>query len=153
MAKLTDITKIAEKALNEMTSKKNLRIVGEEAKSLIQKRTRLGGSVKQNLGTRSRLKPLSEDYKKTRKRKRSDLDRTTSPARSNLTYSGQMLREIGVKIRNGSILLRFIHPFAKQKAKWVQDQGREFFFISKPEFRQLQNLMRKRVSKVLNKFN
>lgn len=153
MAKLTDITKIADAALKEMTDKKNLRIVGEEAKRLIQKRTRLGGSVKTNLGTRSRLKPLSDGYKKQRRNKRSDLDRTTSPARSNLTYTGQMLREIGVKIRNGSIILRFIHPFAKKKAEWVQDAGREFFYISKPEFKQLQNIMRKRVSKVLNKFN
>ncbi len=152
MAKFSDIPKMIEKALEEMSSKDTLRVIGEEAKDLIQTRTRLGGGVKTSLGPRSRLKPLSDGYKKDRKRNRGELDRNTSPARSNLTYTGEMLRDIGVKIRDGNILLRFISPGAKQKAKWVQDAGREFFHISKPEFKQLQTSMRKRIEKVLKSF-
>lgn len=152
MAKFEDIPKIVERALNEMTSNRNLRVLGEDAKKLIQKRTRLGGGVKTSLGPRMKLNKLSGPYKKQRKRKKGNLDKTTSPAKSNLTFTGQMLREIGVKIRKNRISLKFIDPFAKKKAKWVQDAGREFFHISRPEFKQLQKIMRKRVEKVLNKF-
>ena len=151
MVKFIDIPKLMESALKEMTSKKNLRILGEDAKRLIQKRTRLGGGVERSLGPRTKLKSLSESYKKQRKKNKVKLDRTTTPARSNLTFTGGMLRDIGVKVSKAKVSLRFITPFAKDKAKWVQDAGREFFNITKPEFKQLQNKVRKQVQRVLTK--
>ena len=153
MAKFIDIAKITKKAVADLTTQKNLRILGEDAKSLIQKRTRLGGGVEKSLGPRTKLNKLSTLYKKQRKRfkGRGQLDSTTTPAKSNLTQTGGMLRDIGVKIKGLSVIIRFITPFAKKKAKWVQDAGRNFFYISKPEFRQLQNRLVLKVQKILNK--
>lgn len=153
MGKFTDISIIVETTLKEITSKENLRIIGEEAKRLIQRRTRLGGGVDKSLGNRTRLKPLSGGYKKQRKRlrRRNQLSGTTTPAKSNLTQTGGMLRDIGVKVSSGRVSLRFISAGAKKKAKWVQDAGRKFFHISKPEFNQLQKSIRKRVEAILNK--
>lgn len=145
--KFSDIPKIMERAFKKMTNKTHLRIVGEDAKRLIQKRTRLGGGVEKSLGTRRKLKKLSKSYKKQRKGMK--LDRTTSPAKSNVTQTGEMLREIGVKVRSNKALLRFISPSAKKKAKWVQDAGRKFFNISQPELKQLTRLLRKRVNRIL----
>lgn len=149
MGKFSDIPDLVEKALKDMTSKKQLRITGEETKKLIQKRTRLGGGVSGPLGQRTKLKPLSDGYKK--QRKRMPLSSTTKPSKSNLTQTGEMLRDIGVKIRNGGISLRFVSSGAKKKARWVQDAGRTFFFVSGPEFKQLQLNIRKRVQNILNK--
>ncbi len=153
MGKFSDIPKMVEEALGKMTDKSQLRVLGEESKKLIQKRTRLGGGVTGHLGSRTQLKKLSPSYKKQRKRlKGADrLSSTTTPAKSNLTRTGLMLRDIGVKISRNKVLLRFISPDAKKRAKWVQDAGRTFFFVSKPEFKQLQKNIQKRVQNILNK--
>lgn len=151
MGKFTDIPKLAQKIVDEFSSKQNLRILGEDAKKLIQKRTRLGGGVERSLGPRVKLKKLSDPYK--RQRKRSRLDSTTTPAKSNLTRTGGMLRDIGVKVGFRKAIIRFITPFAKLKARWVQDAGRKFFFISKPEFKQLQNKLTLKIQKLVSKLN
>ncbi len=153
MDKFKDITKLAEKALKEMTSKTNLRVLGEDAKKLIQKRTRLGGGVKRSEGPRVPLKNLSKDYRKQRKRlkKKGKLDRTTTPAKSNLTQTGQMLKDIRAQVKRGFIRLNFRDRFSKQKAKWTQNAGRDFFNLTKAEVRQLRKKLRLKLEQILKK--
>lgn len=155
MSDLKDISKLIEAGIDEATSKKNMRILGEDAKKLVQRRTRLGKGVDGTRGPTKRLKKLSKSYKKQRKRlrKNGQLDKTTQPAKSNVTQTGQMLREIGVRARRGLAKILFIDSFAKQKAKWVQDAGRKFFYISNAEYKQLEKKVSKRVDNIIKKLN
>lgn len=153
MGKWSDIPKLAERALKDASSKSQLETLGQEAKALIQKRTRLGGGVESSLGPRTQLKKLSEPYKKQRRKLKRDskLSDTTTPAKSNLTQTGQMIESIDVNVSNGKVSLFFSNTKAKLKAKWVQDGGRGFFNISKPEFNQLQKNLQERVQSILKK--
>lgn len=86
------------------TSKKNMRLIAERAIQLIVRRTQKGFGVKNNNGQEIPLKALSSVYIEQRKRQRQLLDGTTSPIKSNLTFSGQMLRSMTVKeITNKSV--------------------------------------------------
>jgi hypothetical protein len=151
MAKFKDIGEITRKVLNEMTKRSNMIELGNEGKRLIQRRTRLGGGVKEHSGNRTKLKALSEPYKKQRKRMK--LDSTARPAKSNLTQTGEMLREISVKSIRKSTELYFKTSDAKNKAEWTQDAGRKFFFFSKPEVRQLTKILNEKLLKILKKYN
>ena len=151
--KFSDIPRLVKKAMDEMTQKSRLKDLGETAKSLVQKRTRLGGGSTGPGGSRTKLDPLSDKYRAQRKRfkKTNVLDSTTTPAKSNLTKTGEMLREIGVKISGTRIRLEFTTAFAKKKAKWVQDAGRKFFSLTEPERKQLEKKLSKEAQEILNK--
>lgn len=68
-----------------------------QAATTIQRRTRQGYGVSQDGGTLQRLKPLSPAYVEQRKRAR--LSSFTSPGRSNLTFTGELLGSLGVERR------------------------------------------------------
>lgn len=92
------------KGTDAWTSKKNMRLIAERAIQLIVRRTQKGFGVKNNNGQEIPLKALSAVYIEQRKRKRSELDGTTSPIKSNLTFTGQMLRSMTVKnVTNKSV--------------------------------------------------
>lgn len=62
-----------------------------------------------------------------------ELSEFTTPTKSNLTLTGQMLESIK-GTRNGTrFTFSFSNSFAAQKARWVTDQGRRFFDLSKSE--------------------
>src|SRR5689334_2710772 len=90
-ADLSKITAKIQKMLRKAASPEELRAVGEEAARIIQVRARLGyGSPPGLGGTRFRHKGLSPGYVRFRERYR-DLSSLTTPSRSNLTLTGQML--------------------------------------------------------------
>lgn len=100
----------------------------EEIPRIIRVRTRLGKGVEN--GQITKLKPLSENYIKARKK--TSLSEFTKPTRSNLTLTGKMLDSI-IGIRLG---LRFIFTFkdteSNDKARW-NTPDRNFFELSKSE--------------------
>jgi hypothetical protein len=150
MGKFTDIDQIIRLGLRKMSSKESMKILGDDSRKLIKRRTRLGGGVERSLGPRTKLDKLSTKYKKQRK-KMKGLSSFTRPSKSNLTLTSDMLDHIGVNARRAGVSLKFTKKFAKDKAKWVQDAGRNFFHLSKPEFKQLRIKLEKRVQKFLNK--
>ena len=64
---------------------------------VIQKRTRSGKGVKKPGGSTYRLKPLSKNYIAFRRANASRLSGLTSPGKSNLTFTGQLLYSLGLK--------------------------------------------------------
>lgn len=93
-----DLLKIARnirKGIGFAVSKKQMRELGLEAIGLIVERTRKGKGVRQTGERQRKLKKLSSSYIAYRKTRR--LDSTTSARKSNLTFTGQMLRSMVVK--------------------------------------------------------
>lgn len=132
--------------------------LGKEAVKIIVRRTRLGYGVNQELGSRSRLKILSEKYIEQRRRYRKTgyLSKTTQPAKSNLTLTGQMLDSVTFK-QVGRRLL--IQPSKSSRfdtdatnydiATYQAEQGRVFMNVSQNEFNQLLRFYRKNFGDLL----
>lgn len=79
-------------------ARNSMRKLGLLAIDIIAERTRRGYGVARTGGRKERLKSLSPPYVKYRKRNARKLAATTSPGRSNLTFTGQLLRSLVVKV-------------------------------------------------------
>ena len=75
----------------------------------IRRRTRLGFGVKKAKQERIKLKKLSNNYIKFRRDNKSKLLNVTTPSRSNLTFTGQLLNSLKAQSdKPGKVTLRFI---------------------------------------------
>lgn len=154
---LKKITQRLQNVLGSATKNEELMSVAKFTIDLIVKRTRLGYGVDQNFGTKRKLKPLSEKYKDYR-RGFPSLSPTTTPGRSNLSLTGQMLDSMKVmRISNGRAT---IGPSGTRKgsflsnlqvAEFQEGQGRTFNRISALEFQQVLRFYRKRFGDLLKK--
>ncbi len=138
------------KLFEEFGSTKTLREVGEYAADRIAKRTRLGKGVDQEGGEPFPLKPLSEGYVKGRRRRRDGLDTTTSPKKSNLTYTGQMLRALQVlRVLPYQVIIgvkstkRAGSDLNNSEVAGFVSKDRPFLNLSKAELNGIQSLIRK----------
>lgn len=117
-----------------------------EIPAQIEKRTRLGKGVSEG-GELEKLKPLSEKYVKFRKGKVSGL---TSPKKSNLTFTGQMLSAIK-GVRNGTLFTFFFTgkrddgKSNAEIAQYAREKGRPFFNLSNSE----RNGLQRKISKII----
>ena len=85
------------RGIGKSFSKRKMRQLGKIAIERIQKRTRRGYGVARTGQNQRRLKPLSDSYIDHRRRNRRRLDKTTSPRKSNLTFTGRLLRSMVIK--------------------------------------------------------
>lgn len=130
-----------------MTNKVNLQGTGDFAADLIKKRTRLGFGVDKHGGRKSKLAPLTDAYKKQRKRHKPK--GPTTPSKSNLTNTGDMLDDIEAKVETGGdIKIGFSKKKNKDVAKWVSKK-RPFNFLSSPELKQIKNYLNELAKKLL----
>lgn len=152
--KLNDFPKHLQKQLKEavdhVTSKSYLKEVGTELAEDIKKRTRLGYGVAESLDRQKKFKPLAASTKKARKgmKKRGTLSGDTSPSKSNLTMTGEMVDDLFVETRIGVISLRLKKAFSKKKAKWNKEKGRSFLEVSRSQYN---SLVKKLQKDILNK--
>lgn len=141
--KLKQIKKQVESTLGD---NKDFDFLLAEIPAIIERRTRLGKGVSEG-GDLSKLKPLSEKYVKFRKGKVSEL---TSPKKSNLTFTGQMLSAIK-GIRNGSLFTFFFSGKRDDGlnnsdiARYNKEKGRPFFDLSTSE----RNGLQRKISKII----
>lgn len=137
--------------LGRSFSGKVMRSVGEIMVEVIVDRTRRGRGVhpqarRQGVGKSKRLKPLSPSYIEYRQRNAGRLDSTTSPRRSNLTFSGQLLRSMRVKeAKKGYVS---VGPNSRLRAggrgltneklgRIVAEQGRPFNLLTKSDLKKV----------------
>lgn len=140
--------------------------VADFSGDLIRRRTRLGYGVKKEGGTKGKLKELSDSYKARRRKKASELHSETTPARSNLTYTGQMLDSIYAQRVSLNEFVLSLRPYRKpvptkkknakkrqltneQVAEFNEQKGRTFFNLSRSELRQVEIELRESVRKAL----
>jgi hypothetical protein len=152
-----DITKRLEASVAETLSPNTQKIIGAFALNLIVKRTRLGYGVKENFGERYRFPKHSPAYI-VRRRSFAGLSGTTSPSKSNLTFTGQLLESTKViKVEQGKI---FIGPSGRRDegrltnpglAAILEEKGRVYNRVSQNEFNQILRFYRKTFGDLLRK--
>lgn len=144
------------KARFDMQSVKEMQAVGGFALGLIIKRTRIGYGVSEFLADKERLKRLSPKYIKARQSFQG-LDSTTTPAKSNLTRTGQMLRS--TKVTRVTRSTATIEPTGtrddgltnKEVAAFQEEQGRTYLNVSRLEQAQILRFYRKSFRDLLRK--
>lgn len=140
-----------------------LKGLAKETAGQIKKRTQLKKGVSSS-GSLTPLKGLSEGYKKQRRRFRGGLDGNTSPNKSNLTATGQMLNALRGLYKNRSIQIDFSTESRgpdfrgyRSRAKnsdivgYQEKQGRRFFDLSDSELNGLRRKIANRIRKLLEK--
>lgn len=79
------------------------------------------------------------------------LDSTTSPAKSNLTQTGQMLKSIVYHTANGKLTITFGNPQSEQKASYVS-KDRPFMNLAQTEEQMVYAEVDKYIDKLLKSF-
>jgi hypothetical protein len=136
-------------ALNELFSPVNLQEIAELIVADIIKRTKLGYSINEELGSQSPMKSLSPAY--VGQRKKSKLDSSTTAKKSNLTNTGDMLNDLKIRHSKGIITIYLGSKFSNQKATWQAESGRQFMHISKVQFSKITTIVKNKLKEYLNK--
>jgi len=163
MSAANDITRFVKKlfgVFDRFVDDAKMRAIGVEASRLIKVRTRLGYGVSSNGKQRKKLKKLSDNYLIFRAKHRDELDSETSPERSNLTFTGQLLNSMKVKkAKKGSVI---IGPSGKRSGErltndelgqHVEDAGRPFNYLSNLETKQVERFARKTFGDLVKRGN
>jgi len=146
------LKELSEQIVKEVTNTQFMLELGGKASNLIFKRTRLGYGVSQQGSDKERLKPLSDSYKKVRKAHPQSTN--TSPAKSNLTRTGEMLDAIQpIKTAIGSVTIGLKDSINSNKAQWNTEKGRPFMNLSSAEMKQIQNFLRDKINSILDKLD
>ena len=149
----SDDIKKALKALESMKKEveKDLIDVGEEAVNLIKKRTRLGYGVADQGGAKTKLDKLSTGY--IAQRKRNKPKGPSTPSKSNLTNTGDMLDALEAKEKaDNKVEIGFKTTKEEQKAEWVSED-RPFNNLSKAEIKQLKKKLENSIKEAIKKIN
>jgi hypothetical protein len=159
--KKADLAQVLEKAFSEVRRPETMKRLGDIASEMIKLRAKLGYGVPGEGQERERLKPLADATRESKRAKarRGDLSSNTSPTKSNLTDTGQMLESIkAFDVRVGSVK---IGPTGSRRgstltnaevAKFVTDQGRPFNILSKTEQKRINDTIRKEIREVLKRY-
>jgi hypothetical protein len=138
-----------------MQSKAVRTSLAEESIGYITIRTRLGYGVERDEAPKGKLKPLSPNYIKFRSRYQ-DLYGLTTPKKSNLTLTGQLLNSLKIKKTTQTQII--IGPSGKRYtvgkvksrnltnerlAEYVADAGRPFLHLSDLEVKKLEQFYRR----------
>ena len=128
--KPSDILKDYAKSV-EMVDPSKFDFLLQEIPRIIRVRTRLGK------GLLGKLKELSPKYIDARKKDKSLYNETT-PKKSNLTRTGEMLNSI-IGTRSGTLFTFFFsNTDSNKKAYWADQTGRPFFDLTPSERNGLQ---------------
>lgn len=147
------LAKQLEQTLKDILSEKNLEKIAQDIVDQIVLRTKLGKGVSQAEGPEKPLEKLSTSYKKQRKslQSKGKLHETTTPTRSNLTQTGEMLDSIRYKINGEEITIYIEGEFNNKKANWQVDQKRSFLNISSVQKKRLINLINTQIQAAFKK--
>lgn len=172
MAKNLDaIVERMSKQIRDVVDRSYLETLARRARDIIYRRVKSGYGVNKEGGTEERLKPLSPSYiaqrrgdiafftdaqgrvRTYRPKKKPQLGVFGTPKKSNLTFSGETLESIVFKFSRYGVTLYF--PNRKHKlnkrvtireiARYVQENGRPFFYFSASERRILVRDLKNRV--------
>lgn len=152
-------SKAMQEALRKATQPNEMKKLGEEAAEMIKTRTRLGYGVERSGTKRERLDPLAESTKesKKQKRKRGELSPLTTPSRSNLTDTGELLDSqqvtsvAQVEVTIGPKGRRKDGKTNEEVGSYVTENGRPYNNLSDVEEKRITESLRKRVQNLVEK--
>jgi hypothetical protein len=163
MSATTDIAKFLKdcfKVFDKFGDKEAMTAIAAEAANMIRTRTRLGYGVPGDNAPRQKLKVLSDSYKLFRRKHKDELYDEASPAKSNLTFTGQLLNSLKVKkISKDSAIVgasgkRQGEQLTNDKlAEYVEENGRPFLYLSNLENKKLETFARKTFGDLIKRAN
>jgi hypothetical protein len=131
-----------------------LQTLAERAVEMVRTRTRLGYGVSGETfgGAQQKLEKLAKSTVDKRRRlsKQGRLSGQTTPARSNLTETGELLDSIQFRIRGPRVEVFIGGGRNQQVASYVSD-ARPFFTLSQSEVSRLADLIEQAISNYLQK--
>lgn len=127
--------------------------LGEMAVEQIRNRTRLGYGVPDLGAPQQKLQPLKDSTISNRKRSkgRGTLSGKTSPKKSNLTHTGELLDSIRFVGQDNRLEIYIAGERNRSVAEFVADQGRPFFTLSKSEVSRLVDVIQQAIDTYLKK--
>lgn len=148
-----DLKKKVDTALREVLNKETFNEIGALTSEQIKTRTRLGKGVEQNEGPFKPLKPLSPATQNIRqaKKKSGKLSALTTPKRSNLTETGELLDSIKYESKDTEVRIYIEGSNNQKKAIDQVGQGRKFMNLSKTEIREVIKYLQKKIEDSFNK--
>lgn len=155
MAKLSDLPKIVEQALN---SRKILDAVGRSVSTDLVKRTKVGKGVKENFDPPHKLPELKDNTVKTRRSLRKSgrlTGKGATPKKSNVTRSGEMLDSVTYGVGRGQVEIKLQGREQEKKATRLLAVSPDYQFmrVSKQEFNRAVKLASKFIGQILSKIN
>jgi hypothetical protein len=154
---MKDFERNIAKLFDEFSSVETMRKIGEYTAERIKLRTKLGKGVEKTGADPAPLKKLSEGYVKTRKRKKAELEET-SPAKSNLTFTGQMLNALKLLQALPARAIVGIESSKRESSNLTNDEvagfvskDRPFLNLSKAELNGINAFIRKLLDAMIRK--
>lgn len=166
VVKFGKIAKKITSTIKEVNSPTTLKKIGQLAIDEIYLQTKLGYGFDEVGGPKKKLAPLAQSYKdfragrvafftdqygrirKYKPKTKPTLDSTTRPTKSNLTFSGSMLRSLTYKTGRNSIKVFIGNAKDAQKAAWAHEGStnrpqRKFLGLTLAGFTKVRNLVDK----------
>ena len=162
--KFGKIAKKIQATIKEVNSQTTLKRIGQLAIDEIYTQTKLGYGFDTVGGPKVKLAPLTKSYKdfragrvafftdqygqlrKYKPKIKPTLDSSTTPNKSNLTFSGSMLRSLTYKVGRNSIKVFIGNAKDAQKAAWAHEgspnrKERKFLGLTLAGFTKVRNLV------------
>lgn len=125
-------------AIDDTFSRRAMRSLGDKMAEIIRARASTGFGVDRDFGPKRRFNALSPRYIRYRQKNRTRLAPWTASGISNVTFTGDMLRNFkAIQSRDGVVTLGFRRKKPGQKAIWTHQGGRPWANISNKEFDRL----------------
>lgn len=143
-----------DKALDELVSPKVLKEIGQFEADLIKRRSRLGSGVPKDGGAKVKFTELAPSTVVSRRKKK--LASETTPKKSNLTESGQLLNDLVSKIEGRSTVIGHTKDRNKRIGAFHQTGGpklpqRRYLGLAKEDIKQITAIMQDKFTDILNK--
>lgn len=138
MADYDRVLKELEKAIRDSIKSETLLKIAKDLPERIKVRTRLGYGVDETGGPRQKLKDTKASTKRRKeyKKRAGDLSDQTTPKRSNLTDTGELLDSLVAESpKDGELTIKSKGARNEKVARYVTEGGRPFLNLSKPELR------------------
>ena len=152
--KVADFVRKYTKVIDRVTDKKSMKDYGEEALKDIIKISRAGRITLKDGEKTSKLPKLSADYIEQRKKtkKANKLSNATSPRKSNLTYSGDLLnRGLEVKAKDGQFTIEPKYFYKGQVKGLAEKLNRPFLHLPKSTLVKIIKDMKLRIKQLIGK--
>ena len=139
--------------IDDAVDKELMTKIGKDIAQTVKSRTRKGRGVPVNLGPTKPLPGISESYKKQRARlsKQGKLSSETTPKKSNLTKSGQMLDSTTFRASKNEVVIGPSGTQNKKKAEFQAKAGRVAYNLSKAENKRILKIIEESITDDIKK--
>jgi len=151
---IKDLQKKLNRLLPEAINRDLMTDIAKAVQTNVKARTRRGYGVDKEGAPAKKLKPLSDTYKKERKRLKAkgELHPETTPNKSNLTKTGAMIDSVDFEVTSNNEARIFVSGEANEKkARYNAEKDRKFMDLSRREIKDITDIVEERLNKGIKK--